>query len=146
MSIEFSHTIEVSRSPAEVFAFVDDLGKTPSWLERCTGIEKLTSGENAVGTKLRYSYADGGRKGQMDGEITHRVPGEHLSFEYRDKMMAVTVDFRMAKSDAGTRLTHTVDIRPQTFMSKLFSPMIRRALPTQTMTAMEKLRGLLEQK
>ncbi len=144
MGIEFAHTIEVARSPAEVFAYLDRISNTPEWLERCTGIEQLSPGEHAVGTKLRYSYADGGRKGQMDGEITKRVPGEHLSFEYADKMMAVTVDFRMQASAAGTKLTHSVDIRPQTFMSKLFSPFIRRALPVQTITAMEKLRSVLQ--
>jgi hypothetical protein len=44
----------------------------------------------------------------------------------------------------GARLTHVIDITPKTLMAKLFSPMIRRQLPKQTINAMEQLRALLE--
>ncbi|MGZ3421550.1 MAG: SRPBCC family protein [Polyangiales bacterium] len=143
MAIRFEHTIQVPVSTEKVFAVLDDVAQTPKWLARCTGIEKTTRGENAVGTKLRYSYKDGGRSGVMDGEITTRKPGERLTFHYLDGMMDVTVDFRMEKSGAATSLTHAIEITPKTFMAKLFSPLIRRALPKQTITAMETLRGLL---
>ena len=144
MPIHFEHAIEVARGPERAFAVLDDLSRTPRWLARCTGIEKLTPGANAVGTKLRYAYQEGGRKGVMDGEITARIPNERLSFRYVDKMMEVSVDFRMSARDGGVRLVHAIDITPRTFFMKLFSPLIRRQLPRQTVTAMEKLRALLE--
>jgi hypothetical protein len=145
MAITVQHTIELRREPAAVYALLDDLGKTPTWRSRCTGIEKLDPGPNAVGHRLRYSYKDGGRRGVMDGQITARAAGERLAFRYWDKMMDVTVDFEVAALGArGTRLTHAIGITPKTFFAKLFSPLIRRALPKQTIDAMEKLRGLLE--
>lgn len=144
MSIHFDHGIDVQRTPEDAFALLDDVSQTPKWLARCTGIEKLSPGPNAVGTKLRYSYKEGGRVGVMDGEITTRSPNERLTFRYTDKMMDVTVDFRIAKTDGGARLVHAIDITPRTFMAKLFSPLIRRQLPKQTITAMETLKALLE--
>jgi hypothetical protein len=144
MSIHFEHGIDVGKSPEEAFAVLDDVSKTPKWLARCTGIEKLSPGPNAVGTKLRYSYKEGGRTGVMDGEITTRAPNERLTFHYADKMMEVTVDFRISKASGGARLVHAIDITPRTFMAKLFSPLIRRQLPKQTITAMETLKALLE--
>jgi uncharacterized protein YndB with AHSA1/START domain len=146
MAIQFEHTIEVLAPTERAFEILDDVSKTPKWLARCTGIEKLSDGPNAVGTKLRYSYKDGGRSGVMDGEVATRVPNERLTYKYADKMMAVTVDFRMKKSGAGTSLTHAIEITPKTFFAKLFSPFIRKQLPKQTIDAMEKLRGLLEAK
>ena len=144
MSIRFEHAVEVTRPPDRVFAVLDDFAQTPRWLARCTGIEKLTPGPNAVGTKLRYGFKEGGRTGMMDGEITARTPDERLVCRYVDGMMEVVVDFRVAKTAEGTHLVHVIDITPKTFFAKLLSPLIRRQLPTQTITAMDTLRTLLE--
>jgi uncharacterized protein YndB with AHSA1/START domain len=144
MAIHFEHTLDVATAPDKTFAYLDDLAQTPKWLARCTGIEKLTPGPNEVGTKLKYSYKEGRRVGTMDGEITARAPNERLTYRYDDKMMRVVVDFRVVKGDTGTRLTHAIDITPKTFFAKLFSPLIRRQLPKQTVTAMETLRDQLK--
>jgi len=144
MSIRFEHAIDVARAPEHIFAVLDDLSQTPKWLSRCTGIEKLSPGPNAVGTKVRYAYREGGRTGTMDGEIRARTSGERLTMGYADKMMEVVVDFHMTKTDGGARLTPTIDIRPKSLMAKLFAPLVRRQLPQQTITAMESLRGLVE--
>jgi len=146
MSIQFAHTIEVPQAPGQVFGVLDDFSQTPKWLSRCTGIEQLTPGEKAPGTKLRYSYRDGARSGTMDGEIVARTPSERITMHYGDKMMEVSVDFHMAPNGAGTKLTHTIEMSPRSFFTKLFAPMIRAQLPRQTVTAMESLRGLLATK
>jgi len=143
MSIQFQHTIDLPQPPSQVFAVLDDVSQTPKWLVRCTGIEVLSPGPLAPGTKLRYSYREGGRAGTMDGQVTDRTPDENLLFSYDDKMMHVDVHFALAPNNSGTRLTHTIDITPKTFMAKLFSPLIRRALPKQTIDAMKSLRSLL---
>ncbi|QCP55094.1 SRPBCC family protein [Trinickia violacea] len=143
MSIHFEHSILVPQSPDDVFATLDDFSATPKWLERCTGIEKLEPGPNSEGQALRYSYLEHGRAGVMEGRISVREPGRRLSMIYVDKMMQVTVDFRMALHNDGTELTHAVTIEPKTFFARLFSPMLRRQLPKQTVGAMEKLRGYL---
>lgn len=144
MSIHFSHTIDLAHEPKKVFALLDDLAATPKWLERCTGIEKIDPGPNVEGAKLRYSYRDGGRTGTMEGEIVGRLADERLTFRYFDKMMEVAVDFHVTAAAAGSRLTHTIDITPRTFFARLFSPFIRRGLPKQTISAMERLRSLLD--
>jgi hypothetical protein len=127
MTIHFSHTIDVGHEPKKIFAVLDDLAMTPKWLERCTGIEKLSAGPNAVGTRLRYAYREGGRTGTMDGEIVARDADERLTFRYGDKMMDVRVDFHVTSAAAGARLTHTIDITPKSIL------------------AMERLRTLLDQ-
>jgi len=144
MSIRFEHAIDVARGPEQIFAILDDLSQTPRWVSRCTGIEKLSPGPNAVGTKVRYAYRDGARTGTMDGEIKARKPNERLTVGYADKMMEVVVDFQMTKKDGGARLVHTIDIKPKSLMAKLFAPLVRRQLPQQTIAAMETLRGLVE--
>src|SRR5438045_8250939 len=114
MPIQFQHTIDLPQSPEQVFGVLADVSQTPRWLARCTGIEVLTPGPLAVGTKLRYSYREGGRVGVMDGEVVERVENESLSFRYDDRMMQVGVHFSMKPAGAGTRLMHSIDITPKT--------------------------------
>jgi carbon monoxide dehydrogenase subunit G len=143
MSIQFQRTIDLPQSPSQVFAVLEDVSQTPKWLSRCNGIEVLSPGPLAPGSKLRYSYREGGRVGTMDGQVIDRTPDQNLLFSYDDKMMHVDVHFALAPNNSGTRLTHTIDVTPKTFMAKLFSPLIRRGLPKQTINAMESLRTLL---
>jgi hypothetical protein len=60
-------------------------------------------------------------------------------------MMDVAVDFHVTSASGGARLTHTIDITPKNVLAKLFAPFIRRGIPRQTLTAMERLRTLLDQ-
>jgi carbon monoxide dehydrogenase subunit G len=144
MSIHFEHALEVACTPERAFALIDDFDQTPRWLERCTGIETLTDGPNAVGTKVRYSYRDVRRSGTMDGEVTVRVPNERLTLRCADAVIEVTVDFRVERGARGARLVHAIDMKPRTLTAKLFAPLIRGQLPKQTVQAMERLRQLLE--
>ncbi|GAB3791853.1 SRPBCC family protein [Nocardioides ungokensis] len=139
----FAHTETVAASPEAVFAILDDTDRTPEWLSRCTGIDKLTEGPNQAGTKLRYHYQQGGRSGTMDGAIAAREAGRHLTMHFVDKTMDVTIDFRTAAMGEQTSLTHEIDIRTHGF-GKLLTPMIKRSLPKQTLDAMTRLKALAE--
>ena len=140
---QFAHTLSVSAPPSVIFAIVDDFTKTPQWLSRCTGIDKLDEGGNDVGTRLKYHYDDGRRSGVMDGQIIAREPDRHFAMKFTDKMMDVTVDFVSASDGVGTTLTHSIDIATKGF-GKLLTPMIKRSLPKQTMDAMTKLKAMAE--
>lgn len=139
----FAHTLSVSAPPSVVFGIVDDVSLTPQWLARCTAIDKLDGGTNDIGTRLRYHYDDGRRTGSMDGEIIAREPDRHFAMKFTDKIMDVTVDFVAASDGVGTTLTHSVVIATRGF-GKLFTPLIRRDLPKQTMDAMAKLKAMAE--
>ena len=141
----FAHTLSVSAPPATVFGILDDFTQTPLWLSRCTGLDKVDDGPNDVGTRLRYHYDDGRRRGTMDGEVVAREPDRHFAMRFTDKMMRVTVDFVSASDGVGTTLTHTIDIGT-VGVGKLFTPMIRRSLPKQTIDAMAKLKAMAEER
>ncbi|MBW8881409.1 MAG: SRPBCC family protein [Asticcacaulis sp.] len=143
MTIAFEHSIDLPQSPHQVFLILDDYKKVPLWLKRCEGVAKQGAGANKVGDKLRYAYCEAGRHGVMDGVITAQDEDSRLAYKYYDKMMQVTVEFRMEPTDTGTRLTHRIEITPNSFMAKLMAPMIRMKLPKQTVGAMESLRSLL---
>ena len=141
----YAHTLSVSAPPSVIFAIVDDVDQTPTWLSRCTKIDKLDPGANDVGTRLRYHYADGRRTGVMDGQVVAREPDRHFAMKFSDRMMDVTVDFVAASDGVGTTLTHTIDIATKG-LGLLFAPLIKRQLPKQTLDAMTALKRLAEER
>lgn len=144
MPIRCEHSVEVKASPERAFSLLDDLPQTPKWLESCTAIEKLSSGPNSVGDKLKYAYKQDGRAGTMQGEILTREPNNQLVCRYLDAMMEVVVDFRISSAPGGARLTHVITVTPLTFMGKMMAPVIGMALPKQTRKAMESLKAILD--
>ena len=96
MSIRFQHTETVKASPERAFAIIDDLPLTAKWLPPCVSLEKVSSGPNSPGDKLRYVYKQGGKQGEMAGEILARTPGERLHCTYGDPAFDVSVDLHVA--------------------------------------------------
>jgi len=139
----FRQVLPIDADPETVFAILDDTSSTPAWLDRCTGIDRIDDGPNEVGTRLRYHYRDPGRTGQMDGRITVRDPNRHLAMEYADRLTDVTIDFRTEPLGTGTRLVHTVEVRPHG-LGRLLTPLIAKSLPKQTEGSLANLKRLAE--
>jgi hypothetical protein len=78
MPICYQHSETVRTTPELAFTAIDDLPLTAKWLPPCVSLEKVGSGPNASGDKLRYVYRQGGKTAEMVGEIISRTPGERL--------------------------------------------------------------------
>ena len=144
MPIRYEHSETIRTTPERAFAAIDDLPLTAKWLPPCVSLEKIGSGPNATGDKLRYVFKQGGRQGEMAGEIIARTPDERLHCIYVDRAFDVSVDLRVAGAAEGALTTHIVEITPKTFMGKLMSPLIRLGLGKQTRDAAANLKKLLE--
>jgi hypothetical protein len=144
MPIRYEHAESIHTTPERAFAAIDDLPLTAKWLPPCVSLEKIGAGPNVPGDKLRYVHKQGGRQGEMDGEIIARTPGERLHCKYYDTMFEVSVDLRVASAPDGTLTTHIIEITPKTWMGTLMWPLIRLGLGKQTRTAAGNLKKLLE--
>ena len=123
---------------------LDDLTRTPEWLNGCTQLDKVSQPPNAVGTKLRYHYKYGRKHGVMDGSIVVREPDRRLAMSFKDKLMEVSVDFATAPQGVeGATMTHTITINTKGF-GKMLGPVVSRHLPEQTIAAMMALKQIVE--
>jgi uncharacterized protein YndB with AHSA1/START domain len=144
MSVRYEHEETIGVAPERVFTAIDDLPLTARWLPPCVLLEKVGGGPNAPGDELHYVFQQGGRKGEMEGEILKRVPGERLHCKYIDQAFEVSVDLHVAPDPTGTRTTHIIEITPKTLMGKLMSPLLWLGLRKQTRDAAGNLKRLLE--
>ncbi len=136
----------IARSPASVFALLDDFARIPEWNERCVEIRQTESGDHATGKKLvyRYRYRERGAEGEINGEISEYAPGRAIAMHYEDHALQIRVRFDLESDGAGTRLVHRAEIEPKSFKVKLLSPIIRAATRKQTEQSVEKIRALVE--
>jgi len=144
MTIRCEHFESIRVSPERAFALIDDLSQTAKWLPPCVSLEKIGSGPNAVGDKLKYVFKQGSHIDEMQGEIVARVTGERLHCRYWDATFEVSVDLRVAPAADGALTTHIVEITPKRLLFKLISPLIRLGLKKQTFEAAANLKTLLE--
>jgi hypothetical protein len=144
MPIRYQHVETVATSPERAFAAIDNLPLTAKWLPPCVSLSKVGDGPNAPGDRLRYVYRQGGRQGEMAGEILERIPGERLHCRYIDRSFDVSVDLRVAAAPGGVVTTHIIEITPKTLLGKLMGPLIRLGLGKQTRAASANLKRLLE--
>jgi uncharacterized protein YndB with AHSA1/START domain len=141
--IQHEVTFEVPRPVGEVFDYLSDVTKTPQWLARCVKLEQLSPGPLATGSKLAYTYREGGRQGSMEGEAATVDRNRALLFRYWDKMFKVQVGFDFEAAGAGARVRHHIQIEPVSFMMKVVQPLIRMATVKQTAKDIAKLQELL---
>jgi carbon monoxide dehydrogenase subunit G len=128
--MHFEERIEVRRTPAECFAFVDDFANAPRWNELCVALQREGS-DAREGGGLVYTYEQGNRTGVMQGQIAERDPPRRLLLEFGDRMFQIEVGFRFDAIPGGTRIEHTLKIEPRSFVTKLMSPLLRGVMRQQ---------------
>lgn len=144
MPVRYEHTETVRATPERVFAAIDDLPLTAKWLPPCVSLEKVGTGPNAPGDKLRYVFRQGGKQSEMAGEIVAREPGRRLHCRYFDSQFEVSVDMSVSPAADGAVTTHVIEITPKSLAGKLMSPLIRMGLGKQTRDASANLKRLVE--
>jgi carbon monoxide dehydrogenase subunit G len=141
--IDCSVEFDVQKPPAEVFAVLDDFASTPRWNSRCVEVKQVSPGPHQEGARLLYVYRDPGRQGQMDGVISAYQPNRALKMQYQDRMMEISVGFKLEPKGSGTHVQHEIQIVPRSLVARLMTPLIRGATRKQTEQSVEKLKALL---
>lgn len=73
-------SIEINRSPEDVFAYVDDLGKHAEWQEQLVSTQVETEGPTRVGTRAADKRRLPGGTRDITYEITEHDPPHKSSF------------------------------------------------------------------
>jgi uncharacterized membrane protein len=77
-------TVEIAKSPQEVFAYLDDLSRHGEWQEQIERVEVLTDGPTRVGTRAVDTRRVPGGRRRITYEITEHDPPRKASFRGLD--------------------------------------------------------------
>ena len=137
----FSYSVEVARTPAEVFPWLLEEDKVPQWtsdLERYDVEGPLGVGARAI---QRLSVAGGIA---LDMEIIEYDPPEGAETAFETNGVKVTSDYTLEAVGNGTRLTQTLDAKASGFTAKMLIPIVQGRLETKLKTDLDKLKVVLE--
>jgi hypothetical protein len=130
MRQRIEQSIEIARTPDEVFAYVDAHRDDAAWRTGFVAISQTTPGPVGVGTVYRETVKTFGRRTEATVRVQERRPGQVLVYDVTAGNSAFVVEYRFASTARGTRLTRAIeaDFGPIGFVARVIAALLRRSL------------------
>ena len=128
--IRFSNTIDIARTPADVFAYLADLEHTPEWNWAVTRTRKLDPGPVAVGTRFRQTRSVP-RQAVEVLEVTRLDADRRIDIVEDLAPLAAHLTYELSPVPHGTRLSNVVELDPpgpHGFLGSLFTDRIQASV------------------
>lgn len=138
-------TIEISRRPEDVFAYIDDLDRHGEWQEEIVSVRVEGGGPTKVGTRAIERRKVGGREQTVTYEITEHDPPRTFAFRGTDGPIRPVGKGTIEALDGGERSRFTIefDFDAANFGGKILRPMAlmqaRKAIPKGQQKLKERL-------
>lgn len=142
--IQFQHTTEIDRSPADVFAFLTDVERAPSWQRSVTAVKKTTAGPLRAGSEIDETWKVMGRRRDVSMRVAAFRQDELIAFAGD----AGFADYYCAFELIGTAGNQTRVMSRGEFqlhgLWKLVRPMLAREIRRETAGELAELKRLIE--
>lgn len=127
--------IETALPIDETFAYVADFANSQVWDPGVATAERIDDGPVGVGTSYRLGVRLGGRVAPMEYRITVFEPPTRVVLIGSGSSVSAVDEIRFERSDTGTRIDYTADIRlggvlrlVQPFLGRAFANVGRNAV------------------
>ncbi len=142
--IEFQQAIEIDRAPSEVFAFLSDVERAPTWQRNVLTVAKTTAGAVRAGTEFHETVK--GPAGRVESTVrvaVHR-PDELIALAGAPGFADFYCAFELAPTvGGGTRLVSRTEFRMHGLW-KLLQPIIARQMRREVASELAALKRVLE--
>ncbi|MET9674891.1 SRPBCC family protein [Streptomyces sp. NPDC006482] len=139
-------SIDISRSPAEVFSYVTDPTHLPEWQESAVSVRKLNDAPLAIGSKVAVTRRLGRREFTSTMQVIELEPPRHWHVHGIDGPVRGDVQGTIEPLDDGarSRLTLSLDFEGygigKALVPLVVRPHVRKEMPRDERT----LKGILE--
>lgn len=123
-SVELS--IEVERSPEEVFALLANLENDPRWRREWVDARPASPGSPAVGSTTVLVGHTLGRRFQVEYEVTALVPNRTVTWRTLSGPLPLLFSRSVEPVARGARVTFVYQVTDPGLLLRTFGPMIRR--------------------
>jgi uncharacterized protein YndB with AHSA1/START domain len=121
-----TESVEIARSPEEVFAYLDDLDRHGEWQEQLIAVRRETEGPTGVGTRVTDTRKVPGGKRDVTYEITAHDPPRRSSFRGVNGPIRPVGTITVEPAGEGhSRVTLEIDFEGHG-IGKLLVPLVRR--------------------
>lgn len=140
------HSVEIDRSPAEVFAFVTDPSHFTEWQDNVVSANLKGDGPMRRGSAIELRRTMGGREQTMTTEMTEYDEPRHYAFRVQDGPVRAIGDGRLEPLDDGrrTRFTFELDFEGHGIGKLLVPLVVRRQAKKEMLESHAALKSRLE--
>jgi uncharacterized protein YndB with AHSA1/START domain len=139
------HSIEIARSPADVFAYLDDLERHGEWQSQIVSSTRETAGPTGVGTRATDVRRVPGRTQSVTYEITEHDPPRRVTFKGVNGPVrpvgTVTVE---SFGEGGSKVTLELDLQGNGLLGAIIAPLARSQARKQVPEDQQRLKERLE--
>jgi len=136
-------SVEIARSPEDVFAYIADFPRHPEWQEGLVSVRVETEGPSRVGTRVVHRRRLGPQTVATTSEITAFDPPHVLGFRGIDGPIRAEGSQRVETAGDGCRVLFEMELQGHG-LGKLMLPMARKQATRQVAASHEKLKRILE--
>ena len=136
----FSHSVELSQPPEEVFPWLLEEDKVPQWTSDLQSYS--VNGPLGQGAHAQQSLDVAGGI-TLDLEITRYDPPRGAETRFETNGVKVESAYRLEPSGAGTRLTQTLEAKAGGLTGRMLIPVVQGRLEKKLTEDLERLRGVL---
>jgi carbon monoxide dehydrogenase subunit G len=137
----FSHSIDISRPPDEVFPWLLEEDKVPQWTSDLDGY--VVRGPLGVGGRAVQTLSLAGGL-TLDLKITRYDPPRGAETHFETNGVKLTSTYQLAANGRGTRLTQTLDAKAGGIAARMLIPVVQGRLEKKLRSDLERLKGVLE--
>ena len=141
-----SHTIEIARSPEDVFAYIDEVTRHPEWQDGLVSARLVTEGPVQVGSKIAEVRKIGGREQAISYEITERDAPRMFAFRGLDGPIRPSGRGLIEPTGDGSssRVTFELELTGHGLLGKALLPVARGQAAKQVPRDQQRLKEKLE--
>jgi uncharacterized membrane protein len=136
-------SVEIARSPEDVFAYITDVSRHPEWQEGLVSANLESDGPVRVGSRVLHKRKLGFTTIAAPSEITAFNPPEVVGFRGLDGPIRAEGSQRVERVGDGSRVSFEMEMRGHG-LGVLMLPMARRQAARQVATSHERLKRILE--
>jgi hypothetical protein len=139
-------SVEIARSPEDVFAYLDDLSRHGEWQEQIVNARVETPGKTTVGTKVTETRRVGGRDQEITYMITEHNPPRSFAFRGVDGPVRPVGKGTIEPLEDGkrSRVTIELDFDGHGLLGRMLLPMARSQARKQVPKDQQRLKERLE--
>ena len=140
------HSVEIARSPEEVFAYLDDLARHDEWQSSLVSSKVDTDGPTRVGTRATdIRRVPGGRQQEVSYEITEHDPPRKASFKGLNGPVRPVGSMMVEPAGEGrSKVTVELDLKGHGLLGLFVAPMARSQARKEVPPDQQRLKERLE--
>jgi uncharacterized protein YndB with AHSA1/START domain len=141
-----TESVEIGRSPEDVFVYLDDLSRHGEWQEQIVSALVESPGPTTVGTRVTETRHVGGHDQQITYMITEHDPPRTFAFRGQDGPVRPIGKGTIEPLDDGkrSRVTIELDFEAHGLLGKMLLPMVPSQARKQVPKDQQRLKERLE--